>query len=70
MKIVMIVVPESRHLRQTTVSPCQVLNLTSVTNYNEHNASARGVKMITISRAERGNSITEPTAQQEVLLVI
>ena len=39
-------------------------------NYNEHNASARGVKMITISRAQRGNSITEPTAQQEVLLVI
>ena len=39
-------------------------------SYNEHNASARGVKMITISRAERGNSITEPTAQQEVLLVI
>ena len=38
--------------------------------YNEHNASARGVKMITISRAQRGNSITEPTAQQEVLLVI
>ena len=37
---------------------------------NEHNASARGVKMITISRAQRGNSITEPTAQQEVLLVI
>jgi hypothetical protein len=39
-------------------------------SYNEHNASARGVKMITISRTQRGNSITEPTAQQEVLLVI
>ena len=38
--------------------------------YNEHNASARGVKMITISRAQRGNSLTEPTAQQEVLLKI
>jgi hypothetical protein len=38
--------------------------------YNEHNASARGVKMITISRAQPGNSITEPTARQEVLLVI
>ena len=42
----------------------------NVQAYNEHNASARGVKMITISRAQRGNSITEPTAQQEVLLVI
>ena len=41
-----------------------------VMKYNEHNASARGVKMITISRAQRGSSITEPTAQQEVLLVI
>ena len=38
--------------------------------YNEHNASARGVKMITISRAQRGNSITKPTAQQKVLLII
>jgi hypothetical protein len=41
--------------------------VTSVMLYNEHNPSARGVKMITISRAQRGNSITEPTAQQEVL---
>ena len=38
--------------------------------YNDHDASTRGVKLMTISRTQRGNDPGDPTAKQEGLLEI
>ena len=43
--------------------------LASSASYNEHQVSARGVKLITTSSAQRGRSLADPTLKIKVLIV-